>query len=232
MSACSEWPMSRQAKTAVANHGGRLYRIIFPSFCCACKAVLPVSKALCESCAHTIKPLASKVLEITPKYSMRVFCVGAYENPLRQFVLAKSYSDHLACYYIARLIYERSLFSKLDIDYIVAIPLHWQRYAKRGYNQSEEIAKWLSKLSGIPFKHVLRRKKATAFQSHCDKDGRFENVKNAFEFAISASERIELHDKRILIVDDVMTTGATLIAAGKVLAALRPAHLFACVLAR
>lgn len=205
---------------------------ISPPFCCACKRLLKERKALCDSCALTIRPLASTAIEVTQKYKMRVFCVGAYEEPLRKFVLAKSYSDHLACYYMAQLIYERSLFSKLEVDYIVPVPLHWRRYAKRGYNQSAEIAKYLSQFSGIPVKELLCRTKATEFQSRCNKDGRLENVKGVFELAITESERADLRDKRFLLIDDVMTTGATLVSAGKVLASLRPVELFACVLAR
>lgn len=209
-----------------------VYRTVFPPFCCACKCLLNERKALCNSCVLKIRPLVSTVVEVTQKYSMRVFCVGAYDEPLRQFVLAKSYSDHLACYYMAQLIYERSLFSKLDVDYIVPVPLHWRRYAKRGYNQSEEIAKHLSQFSGIPVKSLVRRTKATEFQSRCDKDMRLENVKGVFELTVSADERDDLRGKRLLLVDDVMTTGATLVSAGKVLATLRPTELFACVLAR
>lgn len=207
-------------------------RTIFPPFCCACKCLLKERKALCSSCILKIRPLASTALEVTAKYKMRVFCVGAYEQPLRQFVLAKSYSDQLACYYMAQLIYERSLFSKLDVDYIVPVPLHWRRYAKRGYNQSEEIAKYLSQFSGIPVKALVRRTKATEFQSRCDKEGRLENVKGVFELIILVSERSAMCGKRFLLVDDVMTTGATLISAGKVLASLHPAEINACVLAR
>ena len=207
-------------------------KILFPSFCYSCKALLHERQALCDVCALTIKPLVSTEIEVTGTYKMRVFCVGAYQEPLKKFVLAKSYSDHLACFYMAQLIYERSLFSRLNVDYIVPIPLHWKRYAKRGYNQSEEIAKYLSRWSGIPIKHIVMRNKATKFQSRCDKDERIENVKGAFAYALNETERLSLRGKKLLLIDDVMTTGATLIAAGKMLAALKPAELFACVLTR
>lgn len=207
-------------------------KMLFPSFCYSCKALLHERQALCETCALTIKPLVSTEIEVTGTYKMRVFCVGAYQEPLKKFVLAKSYSDHLACFYMAQLIYERSLFSRLNVDYIVPIPLHWKRYAKRGYNQSEEIAKYLSRWSGIPVKHIIMRKKSTKFQSLCDKDERTENVKGAFAYVLTDAERITVRGKKLLLIDDVMTTGSTLIAAGKALAALKPAELFACVLAR
>lgn len=205
---------------------------VFPSFCCACKTLLSEQYALCATCVLRIKPLASKPVEVTERYSMRVFCVGAYEEPLKKFVLAKMYSDYTACYYIAQLIHDYSLFKKLEIDFIVPVPLHWRRYAKRGYNQSAEIARYLSKQSGIPVLHAVKRAKATEYQSRCDKDGRIENVKEAFVCALNDQAREAVRGKRLLLIDDVMTTGATLTAVAKILTRLKPAEISACVLSR
>jgi ComF family protein len=171
-------------------------------------------------------------LQITSSYTLDVYAVGAYEEPLKKFVLAKRYSDILACYYAAQLIYERTPFGAERIDYIVPIPLHWRRYAERGYNQSHEIAKHLSRLSAVPVYNLLRRHKATAYQSVCDKEERSENVKDAFIWQIARAECKSLQGKRLLLVDDVMTTGATLTAAAKILAQAKPAALFAATLAR
>jgi ComF family protein len=181
---------------------------------------------------QNIKPLVSTTLEITKKYQMRVFCVGAYQEPLKNFILAKGRSDNLACYYMAQLIYHHSLFKHLEVDYIIPIPLHWRRYAKRGYNQSAEIAKHLSKWSGVPIIHALKRHKATPFQSQFSKEGRFENVQDVFSLVLSDEQKTALKNKRLLLIDDVMTTGATLISAGKLLRTLHPAQMNASVLAR
>lgn len=210
----------------------KILRFFFPPFCCACKKILKQRDALCAACMATIKPLASKTLHVSAKYSMPVHCVGAYDEPLKQFVLAKAYSDKLACYYMAQLIYQLSLFKSLEIDYIVPVPLHWRRYAKRGYNQSAEIAHCLSQRSGIPVMHALKRAKATEYQSRCDKNKRFENVKNVFVLALDATQIKILNGKRLLLVDDVMTTGATLAEAAKVLNSIKPVQITACVLAR
>ncbi|MEX0849258.1 MAG: phosphoribosyltransferase family protein [Candidatus Dependentiae bacterium] len=207
-------------------------QIIAPPFCCYCKVTLNKRNALCDACLQDIKPLVSTTLEITKKYQMRVFCVGAYQEPLKGFILAKGRSDNLACYYMAQLIYHHSLFKHLEIDYIIPIPLHWRRYAKRGYNQSAEIAKYLSKWSGAPIMHVLKRHKATPFQSQCSKEERFENVQDVFNITLNDEQKVALKNKRLLLVDDVMTTGATLISAGKLLRILQPAEINAVVLAR
>lgn len=163
---------------------------------------------------------------------MPVYAVGPYEDPLKRFILAKGYSDILACYYMAQLMYERYADIVEHVDYIVPIPLHRTRYARRGYNQSDETAKHLSAFSGIPVYRMLRRCKATVLQSQCNKEGRFENVQDAFEWQLSRDERKALQGKRLLLVDDVMTTGATLIAVAKVIAQAKPDALKAIVLAR
>lgn len=210
----------------------KMYRIISPPFCNQCKAFLPERDALCDTCLNTITPLVSTQIVLTKNKQIRVFCVGAYQEPLKNFILAKGRSEHLACYYMAQLIWQHSLFKHLEVDYIVPIPLHWRRYAKRGYNQSAEIAKWLSKWSGVPILHALKRVKATPFQSTYGKDERLANVIDAFQLNVTDAQKEQLRSKKIVLVDDVMTTGATLIAAGKALQQLKLAEICAAVLAR
>lgn len=94
-------------------------------------------------------------------------------------------------------------------DLICPIPLHQQRLSERGYNQAELLCRSIS--TKIPVDHVLTRSKATFAQSELSKNGRLKNVKGAF----TCNE--DLADKRILIIDDVLTTGATLNEAAKTL---------------
>jgi ComF family protein len=206
--------------------------ILFPAYCTACHALLSERKALCSACIREIKPLVSAKLTITQKYQMEVYAVGAYQDPLRQLVLAKSYQDKLACYYSAQLIFEHIMADQLTADYLVPIPLHWTRYAKRGYNQSEEIAHYLSQLTGIPVLHALKRVKRTPFQMQFDKEGRKSNVEDAFKLILSDEQQQMIKHKRLLLVDDVMTTGATLHASARQLLLLKPLSLKAVVLAR
>lgn len=206
--------------------------ILFPAYCTACHALLKECRALCSVCIADIKPLVSAKLIITQKYQMEIYAVGAYQDPLRQLVLAKSYHDRLACYYIAQLIYEHLMREQLSADYLVPIPLHWTRYAKRGYNQSDEIAHYLSQLTGIPVLYALKRIKRTPFQMQFNKEGRKNNVEDAFTLMLAGEQLQKSKYKRLLLVDDVMTTGATLNATARQLLLLKPLSLKAVVLAR
>ena len=92
-------------------------------------------------------------------------------------------------------------------DSIIPVPLHPHKLRKRGYNQSEMFARGLSKSMNIPVDtKTLSRTTFTETQTHKSRIERWENVKNVF----AANPAVNLNGKHILLVDDVMTTGATI----------------------
>lgn len=97
-----------------------------------------------------------------------------------------------------------------SVDLLVPVPLHWSKRIRRGYNQAEEICTGLSRSMDIPHDfHSLKRIRRTRTQAlHRDTDARRRNVEGAFR--LRRPER--LHGKHILLVDDVLTTGATITA--------------------
>lgn len=97
------------------------------------------------------------------------------------------------------------------IDLILPIPLHFEKRAKRGYNQSEYIARGVSDVSGIPVGDNLFAPMPHATQTAKDNTRRWENVQGVF--AVRRPE--ELRDKHLLLIDDVLTTGATLVTAAR-----------------
>lgn len=92
----------------------------------------------------------------------------------------------------------------IDVDLIIAVPLHRRRLLERGFNQAEVIANHLSRITGKPILPA-RRKRFTKAQALCDGEERRHNVKGAF-----AVDAATVAGKRILLIDDVATTGSTL----------------------
>lgn len=96
-----------------------------------------------------------------------------------------------------------------EIDIIVPVPLHKKREKERGYNQSEWIASGISKITGIPVNtNSIKRVEANSTQTRKSVWDRWENVQNLFAVVSSS----ELQGKHILLVDDVLTTGATIVS--------------------
>lgn len=97
---------------------------------------------------------------------------------------------------------------------IVPIPLHWRKRQIRSFNQAEALGRALSKATGIPLqKQLLRRTKATETQTRLSRAQRAENVRNAFAWKAPFA----LNGEKVILFDDVMTTGATANACAKLL---------------
>jgi len=153
-----------------------------------------------------------------------------YRDPLKHLILTKSRSDIVTAYDIGHLMFEYTNIRHLNFDYIVPIPLHWTRYAWRGFNQAEEMSKILAHKSGKPLVHLIKRKRSTPFQSSLASFKRADNVKDVF--AINAHDPALYQGKHLLLVDDLMTTGSTLKEAGKTLLKLKPRSITAVVACR
>lgn len=96
-----------------------------------------------------------------------------------------------------------------DIDAVLPVPLHWRRKAMRGFNQATELARPVAQSLGVPLVRNIRRKRATPFQSGLDAVERARNLRSAFVIT-----RLESRT-HVLIIDDVVTTGATVRALAK-----------------
>ena len=96
---------------------------------------------------------------------------------------------------------------------IIPVPLHWVRFIQRGYNQSVLLGEELSRWTGIPLKRRLKRIRNTKHQAFLEKEERKTNIKGAF--AVRYPEQIK--GKRVLLIDDVMTTGSTLAECAEIL---------------
>lgn len=106
-----------------------------------------------------------------------------------------------------------SRLPEMKYDMVVPIPLHGTRLGERGYNQSEKLAEGISSVLKIPIakKHLVKRTRQTPSQTGLTLEERQKNMEGAF--ALTDKGKEALRQKRILLVDDVMTTGATMASA-------------------
>lgn len=113
-----------------------------------------------------------------------------------------------------------------EVHLVVPVPLHPRRRAERGYNQSWEIARGVGEVVGVPVEEVLSRSRNTPSQTGLDVRQREENVRDAFR------ARRPLGKEKVLLVDDVLTTGATASECAKVLKEAGADGVSAAVVAR
>lgn len=163
--------------------------------CAKCSKPLDHDALLCDECISRIKYFEKAIapLEYTG-LSKKLIKEYKYGN--------KSYLYKLFGYLIMERLNEEKI---AEFDAIVPVPLHKSKFRTRGYNQSELIAKYISFNIGVPVLKLVIRTKKTVPQSSLTGEKRWINVKNAFEYSEKQGK-----SSKILLVDDIYTTGATL----------------------
>lgn len=177
--------------------------------CVDCRADLPWIETACPRCAQpSAAPLPDGVIcadcQQRPPPLERCIAPLNYAFPIDAAVKAFKFRRRLD-YGPAFAELLRPSFGLLadDIDALLPVPLHWMRQAKRGFNQASEICRPLSKASRLPLVTSVCRAHATRFQSGLPAAERQANLQGAFRV------RSALRYRHVLIVDDVITTGAT-----------------------
>jgi len=209
-----------------------ILRLIYPSFCRSCTSIIDQEQTFCFSCQSKIKPVVPVFLALTKKYTLPIHAACAYEDPIKSLILKKFSHDTLACKQLANLMIDFVPFDAIKADFLIPIPLHWSRFAWRGYNQADLIAKQLSKKIGVPTLNIVKRKRRTIFQSRLRTDQRQKNVENVFSIKKNFILNNPIKDKNIVIIDDLFTTGATVKSIAKTLSTLQPASISIAVACR
>jgi ComF family protein len=197
-----------------------------PPLCARCGAPLEAGPgddgALCDGCLHA------------PPAFDSARAAALYEGAARRAALALKHGDRLdvaaaAAPWMLRA--GRALVEAADV--IAPAPLHWTRLVARRFNQSAELARALAALAGrrdALAPDLLIRTRRTPSQDGRSRAARHENVRDAFRVRPSRLPRVD--GARILLVDDVLTTGATLSACAEALRAAGAARVDALALAR
>lgn len=143
----------------------------------------------------------------------RAASFGFYEGTLRSLIHLFKYSGMRPLAAQLSRLMDRALPIDERYDLIVPVPLHWQRRWKRGFNQSELLAREISRHRRIPIVDALQRSKSTAAQAALTSAARRRNMAGAFR----PRPQVDLSGKRVLLIDDVLTTGATASACARAL---------------
>ncbi|REK17979.1 MAG: ComF family protein [Planctomycetota bacterium] len=244
------------ATSMVASHGrrwlGQGLDLVFPPGCACCQVEIDagISPPLCSACReglHDPRPACPRCGVVLTRGDAQAPCprcrevkfrfgsvirLGSYQGLLRSAVLqtkrpqsrllAAALADLLAGVNAARL-------AELAPEVVVPVPMHWTRRIWRGTNCPETIAARLAGHLGVPARTgLLARRRRTVPQASLSPSRRKANVRGAFR----AAKHPDLPGARVLLVDDIMTTGATLDEASRTLAGRGAAVVGVAVLAR
>ncbi|MCD8338467.1 MAG: ComF family protein [Lachnospiraceae bacterium] len=204
----------------------------FSLVCGDCRGKLPwVTEPACMKCG---KPVGSPEREFCEdcERMRHLFDQGraafTYSGSMRKSVYRMKFQnrrDYLDFYAEAMVRASEGYLSYWQPEVTVPIPMHWKKRAARGYNQAELLAERISCLTGIPCERkLLRCVRYTGDQKKLSRNERLQNLRGSFEVSMPPKRR------RILLVDDVYTTGSTMDEAAGVLRAAGARQLFFLVL--
>ena len=191
-----------------------------------CKSCFKELRFILEGCNKCGKPIIHRNLEreslIECNYCFnktfyfdKVISCIEYDDISKKLILDFKYkSKTYLCKYIAQLMKEKILLEDMKYDYILFVPLHKKRIRERGFNQSEKIANKLGELLNIPVLDCIDRVKNTKKLYRLNKEDREKELKNGFK----VKENINfIKNKKVILIDDIFTTGATANEISKVL---------------
>lgn len=205
-----------------------LLDFVFPRTCAACGKRLSLSEQdVCEGCLKglhripylpdgrhgDIERLFWGLVPIERATSLFYYDSEAVRNALHclKYKGRPSVGDTLG-YCLATSLISTDFFE--GVTGLVSVPLHWHRCLKRGYNQCDYIVQGIHRATGIPkLNGVVRRIKDNPSQTHLDHVQRRDNVRDIF--SLTEKGRSLLKDQHVLLVDDTLTTGSTLLSCAR-----------------
>lgn len=212
-------------------------RLLFPPACAGCRGRVEVPGTLCGRCWPKLRflerpwcavlgtPFAHEMGEgavspeaiANPPPFARARAAVSYSGVAREMVQGLKYNDRTdLAPWMAGWMARAGAELVADADLVVPVPLHWRRFLSRRFNQSAELARALAAQANLPFEpDVLVRRKETRHQVGLGAREREDNVRGAFSVPPRAA--VLLAGRRVLLIDDVYTTGATVAAATRAL---------------
>lgn len=210
-------------------------RVLYPPRCLLCEALVEVDYALCGACWRDTPFITGLVcdgcglpLPGDGEAGQSVLCDGCLANPRpwrwgrsaflyqgngRRIVLSLKHGDRHDLAWPAALWMQQAADRLLDANWLVApVPVHWRRLLRRRYNQAALLSAALARAGTLDHcPDLLVRRRATAVQDGLDRPARYANLSGTLE--IAPRRRAMVAARSVLLVDDVLTSGATLTAA-------------------
>lgn len=184
-----------------------LARIVYPRLnqCFSCRNEIEEDKFICTKCLKGIR----KVDSYFYLSDIKSYSFAYYSSSIKKLINNFKYNGDFYCgEYLAELLGEKIRDENIEADIITFVPSSKKAFKKRGFNQCEVLAKVLSKNIGIPCVNTLLRVKDGQEQKRLSRDERLLNMEQVFQII----EDLTLENKKILLIDDVVTTGATLVS--------------------
>ncbi len=200
-------------------------RALLPRPCPGCARDLGVARGLCQACLDRLAPRVVRQSVLVPHDEPHLVVLGRYEGRLRRAIRAFKFtgSRELGGVLATRL--AEAMPTTWAPDVVCPVPLHPRREAARGFNQAALLSTGIATALGTRHEALLVRTRDTAQQARLDRGSRERNVAGVFSLTRP------VRGQHVLLVDDVLTTGATLRAGASVLRAAGAASVRFVVLA-
>lgn len=194
----------------------KIIELIYPNVCGFCNKIIS-KEYTCKSCKEKLQYIyesEKQQVSVNDNFDVLI-CAYKYKSIVRNKILEYKFKNKKYLYRsLSERLHKLLLRYENEIDYIIPVPIHIKRYFKRGYNQSELVARFLSQnLKKRMLKSVIVKIKNTRPQSLLTASKRKKNVCGAYKIKNSKL----INGKTILLVDDIYTTGATVNECAKVL---------------
>lgn len=192
----------------------KILELIFPRKCMFCNEKIN-ERYTCGKCLNIIKYYKEWVEKPVDAYYDKLICAMKYSGkPRNQMLKFKFNAAKYLAKGFAEILFQKIIKYDINADLIIPVPISKKRYYERGYNQSELIVKYLSRLIKLEYRNdILIKVKNNNRQSELSENKRKDNVKDAY--SIKNAEMIK--GKKIILIDDIYTTGSTVNECSKIL---------------